>query len=106
VELLVAIDAVDDVIARAKPTLLHGEDVFIDAEAFAAAIARLRAAIGVDLPDVVAPRVAGPIGRLERICADAAPHRRGSQVNRAAVYDELDEARQLAIADIRTQRAR
>jgi hypothetical protein len=106
VELLVAIDAVDDVIARAKRPLLHGEYFLIDAEAFAAAIARLRAAISVDLPDVVAPRVAGPIGRLERICADATPHRRGSQVNREAVYDELDEARQLAIADIRTQRAR
>jgi hypothetical protein len=58
VEILVAIDQLDDVMHGAKSRLFRGPtQVGVDRAAFTAALARLRAAIAGDLPDVVAPRV-------------------------------------------------
>ena len=70
---------------------------------YTAAVARLRAGIAVNLPDVVAPAVAGPIGRLEHMAAAA----EGDHVTlkREAAYDELDLARVLAVEDVRRQRS-
>lgn len=104
-EILVAIDNLDDLMHDAKRRPLRApSQVRVDQAAFAAAVARLRAAIATDLPDVVAPRVAEPISRLERIGADAVVKGGRLMLDAEAVYDELDAARQLAPADIRRQR--
>ena len=65
-EILEAIDAVDDVVHRAKG-VPFSSTLRVEAEAFRAGVARLRAAIHTDLPDVVAPTVAQPIAALEQI---------------------------------------
>ena len=71
-EILVAIDHLDDIVHAAKQRPFRApSQVRADRAAFMAGVARLRAAIATDLPDVVAPRVAEPIGRLERIGAEA-----------------------------------
>jgi hypothetical protein len=105
VELLEAIDGLDDLVHGGKRRTLHAGEVLVERGALLAAVARLRAAVETDLPDVVAPAVTAPLGRLERICADA-PERRGGRValDREAVYDELDTARAVVGEDIRRQR--
>ena len=70
-EILEAIDNLDDLLHRAKPRPLHRSQVRIDRDAYTAAVARLWAAIQTDLPNVVAPAVAEPIGLLERRVAAA-----------------------------------
>jgi hypothetical protein len=102
VEILVAIDDLDDLLHKAKPRLMHRTQVHVDRDAYTAAVARLRAGIAINLPDVVAPAVAEPIGRLERIAAAAEGDR--ITLDREAAYDELDLARVLAVEDIRRQR--
>jgi hypothetical protein len=60
-------------------------------------------AIATNLPDVVAPRVAEPISRMERIGAEASVKGDRRMLDAEAVYDELDEARRLAAEDLRRQ---
>ena len=102
VEILEAIDNLDDLLHRAKPRPLDRSQVRIDRDAYTAAVARLRAAIQTDLPDVVAPAVAEPIGLLERRAAAADGGR--ITLERDKVYDELDLARAVVVEDIRRQR--
>jgi hypothetical protein len=103
-DILVAIDEIDDLVHSAKRRLLHPSQVRVEGEAFASAVARMRAAIAVNMPDVVAPRVAESIGRLERMGADGATKDGRLTLDAEAVYDELDLARMTAIDDIKRQR--
>jgi len=104
VEILVAIDYLDDIVHAAKQRPLRGpSQVRVERAAFIAGVARLRAAIATDLPDVVAPRLAEPIGRLERIGAEAPVKGDRLMLDSEAVYDQLDEARRLAAEDLRRQ---
>ena len=102
--MLVAIDALDDLVHDGKPRPLHRSEVRVDREAFRAALARVRAGMRISIPDVVAPSLGGPIGRLERLCEDDAAGGNRLTVNVEAVYDELDQARVLAIEDVKRQR--
>jgi hypothetical protein len=57
----------------------------------------------ISIPDVVAPKLGGPIGRLERLCEEGAASGDRLTLNAEAVYDELDAARVLAIEDVKNQ---
>jgi hypothetical protein len=103
VEMLVAIEAIDDLVHNAKARPLHRDQVRVDRDAFRAALARVRAGMRMSIPDVVAPRVGEPIGRLERLCEDGALRGDRLTLNAEAVYDELDEARALAAQDVKRQ---
>lgn len=103
-ELLVAIDAIDELVWAANPKMLHPEKKRVDEEARRAAIARLRTAMVTTFPDLVAPQ----LGRARRT---PRAHVRGGrssgrprQVSLEAVGGELDEARHVAVADIKRQR--
>ena len=102
--MLVAIDALDDLVHHGKKRPLHRSEATVDREAFRAALARVRAGMRISIPDVVAPSLGGPIGRLERLCEDGAVHGDRLTVNVDAVYDELDTARVLAVEDVKRQR--
>jgi hypothetical protein len=103
-EILEAIDALDDMVHGAKQRPFRGpSQARVDRTAFTAAVARLRAAIASNLPDVVAPQVAEPISHLERMGAEASVKGDRLMLDVEAVYDELDEARRLAAEDLRRQ---
>ena len=102
-EILEAIDAVDDVVHRAKG-VPFSSTIRIEAEAFRAGDARLRAAIHTDLPDVVAPAVAQPIAALEQICSTARERDGRLWMKPDEVYDLLDMSRAVVVEDIRRQR--
>jgi hypothetical protein len=104
VEMLVAIDALDDLVHHGKKRPFHRSEVRVDREAFRAGLARVRAGMRLSIPDVVAPSLGGPIGRLERLCEDGAMQGDRLTVNVDAVYDELDAARVLAVEDVKRQR--
>jgi hypothetical protein len=53
VEILEAIDNLDDLLHRAKPRPLHRSQVRVNRDAYRAAVARLRAAIKIDLARAV-----------------------------------------------------
>jgi hypothetical protein len=103
VEILAAIEAIDDVVhaARGVP---FSSTLRVQAEPFRAGVARLRAAIRTDLPDVVAPRVAQPLADLERLCTSARERHGRLWLKPEAVYDLLDTARAVVVEDIRRQR--
>jgi hypothetical protein len=106
VELLVAIDALDDLLHEGKSAFLRPSQVRVHAEAYRAAVARLRAAIATDLPHVVAPAVAGPVAQLERI-GETAPRKGESlRLDVEEAYDQLDRARAVVLDDTQRQRDR
>ena len=104
VDMLVAIDELDDLVHNGKRRRLRPGEVTVDRGAFREALARVRAGMRISIPDVVAPSLGGPIGRLERLCEDGAVPGDRLTVNVEAVYDELDAARMLAMADVKRQR--
>jgi hypothetical protein len=103
-DMLAAIDALDDLVHNAKARLLHRDQVRVDRDAFRAGLARVRAGMRISIPDVIAPRMGEPLGRLERLCEDDAAKGDRLVLNAAAVYELLDEARVLAVEDVKRQR--
>ena len=102
-EILEAIDNLDDLLHRANPLAAGNSlQVRIDRDAYTAAVARLWAAIQTDLPDVVAPAVAEPIGLLERRVAAADGGR--ITLERDKVDHESHLARAVVVEDLRRQR--
>ena len=102
-DMLVAIDALDDLVHNAKRRPLHRDQVRVDRDAFRALLARVRTGMRISIPGVVAPRMGEPIGRLERLCEDGAAQGDRLILNAEAVYELLDEARVLAAEDVRRQ---
>ena len=103
-DILVAIDDLDDLMHKSKPRLFHSSQVRVDREVFASAVARIRAGMATSLADVVAPRTAEPIGRLERMGADDEAKGGHLTLDVEAVYDELDLMRVTVIEDIKRGR--
>jgi hypothetical protein len=101
--MLVAIDALDELVRNAKARPLRRDRVRVDRDAVRVALARVRAGMRISIPDVVAPLVGEPIGRLERLCEDGALEGPRLTLNAEAVYDELDQARMFAVEDVKRQ---